>query len=141
MRTYLSLVKDQNRAKTLALRFLTTAQKHDESSSEKEIRRMKKNSVFLLHSFEMPKNNNAFLKKSHFIQIKNKIQEDEEKSQSSSNSINSNLTDKKINQNEVFFDAKNSILDEKSIQRPKLKYIPEDMELRALIRRGIVRKK
>ena len=145
MRMYLSVIKNQTRAKTLALRFLSTAQKQDESSAEKEIRNIKKNSVFLFPGLEMSKMQSLMgIKKSH-LSIKNKIsEEDEEKSNSSSNSVDSHsIHSKNLNEAEAGEgkDLKKSILDENSIQRPRFKYIPDDVELRALIRKGVVLKK
>lgn len=148
MRNYLAQVKNQNRAKTLALRFLVTAQKQDETSAEKEIRNLKKNSVFLFPNLEIMrsgfnKNKEKPSKISSFAGTTKKLNKvEEEVSISSSNS----LTDESLNQikseelpNESF--KKTSTLDEKAIQRPIFKYLPEDNELRTMIRKTLIPKK
>lgn len=144
MREYLAAVQNQNRAKTLALRFLSSAQKQDESSAEKEIRNMKKNSIFLFPSLEFPKNKNSIPKNKKISSFfpKSKIKEvEDEKSVSSSNSLDSLSSPKKIEESDelemIHIESKKSALDEKAIQRPKLKYIPEDWELRTMMRRAI----
>lgn len=148
MRNYLAQVKTQNRAKTLALRFLVTAQKQDETSAEKEIRNLKKNSVFLFPNLEIMrnsfnKNKEKPSKISSFAGTNKKLNKvEEEASLSSSNSI----SDESLNQikNEDFSNdslKKTSTLDEKAIQRPIFKYRPEDNELRAMIRKTLIPKK
>ena len=144
MRTYLAAVQNQNRAKTLALRFLSSAQKQDESSAEKEIRNMKKNSIFLFPSLEFPKNIPKNKKISSFFP-KSKIKEvEDEKSVSSSNSLDSLSSPKKIQEGDelemIHTESKKSALDEHAVQRPKLKYIPEDWELRIMMRKAIIKK-
>lgn len=154
MREYLGRIKHQTRAKTLAMRFLMSAQKQDESSAEKEIRNVKKNSIFLFPSLEVPKVKGKFSilqnkKISGFsppktVQIK---EVNEEKSMSSSNSVDSNIIPEN-NQEEnaeelvmVHSESKKSALDEHTLKKPIFKYIPEDAELRAMIRKTIVKRK
>lgn len=145
MHHYLRNVKNQNRAKTLALRFLSTAQRQDETSIEKEIRNVKKNSIFLFPTMTME------IKKSLQIKIKNKSSMfstdnvkkiEEEKSLSSSNSLSDNSSDH-TKQEDVCeeFQKKVSTLDETAVQRPILKYLPEDAELRVMIRKTLIKKK
>ena len=143
MREYLAAVQNQNRAKTLALRFLASAQKQDESSAEKEIRNMKKNSIFLFPSLEFPKNKNSITKNKKISSFfpKSKIKEEDEKSASSSNSLDSLSSPKKIQEGDelemIHTESKKSALDEHAVQRPTLKYIPEDWELRTMMRKAI----
>lgn len=143
MHLYLQNVKNQNRAKTLALRFLSTAQRQDETSIEKQIRNVKKNSIFLFPTMEIKKSLQIKSKnKSSMFSSSNVKKIEEETSLSSSNSL-SDHSSSHTKQEEVCeeFQKKASTLDETAVQRPILKYLPEDAELRVMIRKTLIKKK
>lgn len=141
MRLYLVQVKGQARAKTLALRFLTSAQRLDETSYEKKIRDLKKNSVFLFPSLDLKTkkgNSKSSFNRNRPAILLNKpviinAVEGEDKSMSSEGSI------KEVPIEEVKTDIimRESNLDGSVVRKPIFQYIPEDIELRKMIRKGV----
>lgn len=137
MQIYLSQVQLQSRTKTLALRFLTTAKKEDESITENEIRNKKKNSVFLFSPLDFGafrKSKNIRGKSIEKSKTSVAIYEEEESSESQNS-----LEDDESNQKTKFLKIRKTESDQNQelVQKPVFKFLPDQLELKNMLKKSI----